>query len=590
MFYQTAYKSSNRKTTNSDPRLKIMWVLFVLLAVVVVGRLFMLMIWENNFYLALAAGSHDMYNKLFPKRGSVYIQDSRTKEEYPLAINRDYFLVYADTRKIKTNEEANLVLQKLAEVFNYDDAKKLKILTQLNKRTDPYEPIENKIDEMTMQKITTLNLVGIDFVRQPFRFYPEGNLAAPVIGFLGKDKDGNNIGHYGIEGYWQKELAGKGGFVQGAKSAVGAFIPLADRYLKASEDGADLLLTIDRTIQYKACERLEAYRQEFGAKTASLILIDPYNGAIRTMCSLPDFDPNNYGQVENADVYNNSNIFTPYEPGSVFKPILMAAAINEGLVSPNTTFFDSGSRAGLCQTPIRNADDKSYQTQSMIGVLENSVNTGMVFVAEQLGKKREIKYLEDFGFGFQSGLELDSEVGGNISTLKENKGDKIDCYGATASFGQGITATPLQLVSAFSAIVNGGKLYKPYIVEEVRMADGTIEKRNPKETRTVLNNQTSVLLLGMLTSVVENGHAKRAGVPGYYVGGKTGTAQIPGPGGYTAETIQTFIGVFPSDNPKFVMLIKFEKPARTWADSTTAPAFGEIAKFILQYYQVPPNR
>lgn len=571
-------------------RLRIIIFVFIFFSFFISARLFYLMVLQHDFYIALAAGSHELYNNLYPKRGAIFMQDSRTGEEYVLAMNYDKFLIYADTTKIKDNETAVMVRDKLAEIFSYNDEQKDLLLEKLNKRTDPYEPIEKKIEESVVDNIRALNLPGIEFVRQPFRFYPEGNLASNVVGFLGKDDNGNDIGRYGVEGYWQKELAGSGGFVEGAKTALGNVIPMANMNYEKPVDGADILLTIDRTLEYKACEILREGQNRYGASSASLIIMDPSTGAVRAMCSFPDFDPNDYGNIQNAEAYNNSSIFVAYEPGSIFKPIAMAAALNEGVINTQTTFVDTGSRTEFCQTPIKNAMSKVYGLQDMSGVLENSINTGMVFIIEKLGKNKFIDYLNNFGFGVGEGIELDKEVGGNISTLYENKKDKIDCYTATASFGQGITATPLQMVTAYSAIVNGGSLMKPYVVEEIRYSDGRIEKTRPKEIRKILDKKAALMLSGMLVNVVDKGHATAAKVQGYYVGGKTGTAQIPGPGGYTEETIHSFVGVAPITDPKFVMIVKFEKPKMAWADSTTAPVFGEIAKFVLQYYQIPPER
>ena len=590
MNYVHTRRNEKKERNNSDPRLRFTLGFFVLLAIFVIGRLFVLMVFQHDFYTALAAGSHEIYSNLFPQRGNVYIQDSRSGEEYPIAMNRDYFLVYADTRAIKTDEEAESVAEKLAEVFQYDDETKLELYLKLNKRDDPYEPIEKKVEENVVDNLRESNLLGIAFVRQPFRYYPEANLAAQTIGFLGKDIEGNDIGRYGIEGYWEKELAGKGGFIQGQKSAVGTLITLAGRSFEAAEDGADIVLTLDRTLQFKACEELGRARKEYGAQTASLVILDPRTGAIRTMCSLPDFDPNIYNQVEDVNVYNNTNIFTPYEPGSIFKPIAMAAALNEEVLTPETYFEDIGAKSGLCKTPIKNAGEKVYGWQTMTGVLENSINTGMVYVAERLGKKKFIDYIEDFGFGIKEGISLDSEVSGTIDTLYEKKGDKIDCYGATASFGQGITATPLQMITAIGAIANDGVMMKPYVVEEIRYSDGKVEKIKPKEVKQILDKRTSMLLSGMMVNVIDSGQAGWAAVPGYYVAGKTGTAQIAGRGGYTDETIHSFVGFAPVDNPKFVMIVKFEKPERKYSSSTAAPTFGKIAKFILQYYGVAPTR
>jgi cell division protein FtsI/penicillin-binding protein 2 len=574
----------------SDPRIYIITIFVFLFSFCIIAKLFVLMVLQNNFYSSLAAGSHEMFAKLFPKRGEVYIQDTRTGEKFPLAINRDYFLLYADTRLIDTEWDAREEANKLAEIFSYDDEEKEKLFNKLNKQDDPYEPIEKKLDEEQMDVVKDLNLTGLNFVRSPYRFYPENNLAAQVIGFLGKDSGGNNVGRYGIEGYWDKTLAGSGGFYEGLKTAAGSRITFGDALFEPAQDGADITLTIDRTIQFRACEILREAQEEYKAQSASLVVMNPVNGAILAMCSLPDFNSNDYGSVESVNTYNNSTIFTPYEPGSIFKPIVMSSAINEEVLTPHTTFFDTGVKEGLCDTPIKNANGKDYELQDMIGVLENSINTGMIFVVERLGKKNLQEYLGKFGFGVKSGIGLDTESSGTLESLYKNKSDKIDCYSATASFGQGVAVTPLQMVSAFSVIANGGMLFKPFIVEEIDYPDGKIDNNHTKEVRRVLSKKTTSLVTGMLVNVVDIGQAKGAQVPGYYVAGKTGTAQIPGIGGYTEDTIHSFVGYAPVDEPKFVMIVKFEKPERSYSSVTAAPTFSKIAKFILEYYGIPPER
>jgi cell division protein FtsI/penicillin-binding protein 2 len=498
--------------------------------------------------------------------------------------------VFADTRDIHADDEAKAAADRIGATLGYDDEKKFALFEKLNKRTDPYEPIQDRVDEETADAVRALNIAGVGFVRQFDRFYPEGDLAAAVIGFVGKNEQGDSVGRYGVEGYWDRELRGTGGFLEGFRSATGGWIPLAKRVFRDAKDGSDIILTIDRSLQHYACERLRRGMEEYEAASAALIIMDPETGAIRASCSLPDFDPNAYRDAPSAGVFNNAAIFTPYEPGSIFKPITMAAAINEDAVTPDTAFTDTGSRDGLCQKPIKNAGEKSYGRQTMTGVLQNSINTGMVFVAETLGKKLFREYVHAFGFGVKEGIELDTESEVTVDSLSQNSDEKLDCYAATGSFGQGITVTPLQMATAFSAIANGGRLMKPMIVQEVRHSDGTRERMRPKEIRQVITPRTASLVAGMLTQVVEHGYGGRAQVRGYYVGGKTGTAQIPGPGGYTDETIHSFVGFAPLEHPKFVMAVKFEKPERTYAEVTAAPVFADIATFALQYYEVPPSR
>lgn len=571
-------------------RLTLLFAVICLFGFAIAGRLFQLMVLENDFYAGLAAGAHEISAELIPRRGRILLQDSRTGEEFPAAMNRDVFVVYADTRDIVDDETAETVAEKLAEVFGYDDEKKFALFLQLNQRTDPYEPIEQRVEETLADSIRSLKLTGIGFVRRSDRFYPEGVLAAHAVGFVGKNEAGEPVGRYGIEGYWDAALRGSGGFLEGFRSATGGWIPLAGRTFEEAEDGADILLTLDRSLQHYACERLRAGMREYEAVSASLILLDPVTGAIRALCSLPDFDLNAYNIVKEPWIFNNSAIFTPYEPGSIFKPLVMAAALNENAVSPDTAFFDSGERDGICQKPIKNAGGKSYGQQTMIGVLENSINTGMVFVAEKLGKKTFREYAERFGFGVKEGIGLDTESAGTIESLSKNTDARLDCYTATAAFGQGIAATPLQMVTAFAALVNGGRLLKPYIVEEIRDSDGSVERTRPKEIRQVVGSRAATLVSSMLVQVVDHGYGGRAKVPGYYVGGKTGTAQIPGPGGYTEDTNHSFVGFAPLDNPKFVMIVKFENPKRTYAEVTAAPVFADIAAFALKYYEVPPTR
>ncbi len=566
-------------------------VLFCALAFLFISlRLFTLMILQHSFYTAMASGSHDIYESLFSKRGEIFLESGSGEDLFPLAINRDFYIVSSDDRLIKDNQTAEDILAKLSEVFSYDDERKAKVLAQLEKKRDPYEPLEKKVDEETVDRLKALNLVGISFFRLSQRYYPEGNLAAQVIGFLGKDESEKDIGHYGLEGYWQQDLAGSGGFLEGAKSAKGSWISLADRALQPAQDGVDLVLTIDRTLQFEACKILEEERQRYEAETATLIIMDPYTGAIKTMCSSPSFDPNKYNEVEDAEAYNNQAIFTPYEPGSVFKPIIMSAALNEGIVTPDTTFVDSGSVDVNCQKTIKNANLKSFGLQTMTGVLVNSINTGMVFVANKLGKDKFKQYVEAYGFGVKTGIELDTESAGTIDSLYLNKGNNIDCYTATASFGQGITVTPLQLVNAFATIANGGKMMRPYIVEKVIHPDNKEDVTKPREIKTILDKRTSSLLSGMLVRVIDNGEGGLAKVSGYYMAGKTGTAQIAEKGGYSSDLNHTFVGFGPVDDPKFVMIIKFGKPKLVYASTTAARTFSKIAEFIMQYYHIPPSR
>ncbi len=564
-------------------------LVFLVLAGAIGFRLFGLMIAQHGFFTALASDSHEIYAELTPERGSIYLENADGKLT-PLALNRDKFVVFADTRGYEDPKQPLEVATALAEFFGYDDERKFQVLDQLQKENDGYEQIEKNVDEDTKKRLEELKLPGIYFSRFRERYYPEGTLAASVIGFVGKTESGSAVGRYGVEGYWNELIGGAGGVLEGIRSASGAWIPLAGRSFDAATDGANVVLTLDRTLEFEICERLKNAVSTYEAQSGSLVIMDPMTGAILVMCSVPDFDPNEYNKVKEISAFNNLSIFEPYEPGSVFKPITMAAALDTGVVKPDDYFYDSGSVEAGCKKPIQNADNRSYKDQDMSGILEHSINTGVVFVVNKLGKENFRSYVERFGFGTKTGIELDTETAGTIASLSQNKGDKVDCYTATASFGQGITVTPMQMVTAFSALANGGKLMKPYIVKRIEYANGKVETTRPMEIRQVVSKHTADTVAAMMVRVVDYSEGKRGQVPGYYIAGKTGTAQIAGPGGYTAETNHSFIGFGPVDNPKFVTLIRLEKPQRSYANITAAPLFADITSYLLSYYHVPPER
>jgi len=581
------HNEHTQKVATGDLRLRIASIVVIAFIGVIIFRLVTLMFFQHGFYEALAAGSQGITAELFPDRGRIYVQDSRSGDEYPVALNKEVFTVYADTRHV---EDVDEVLGALTGVFEYDDARREHVRTILQKENDPYEPLERAVERSVMEELAAFDLPGIGFVPGSARFYPEGRFASQVIGFVGKDEEGGDIGQYGLEGYWHKELSGRGGFLEAAKGVTGSWISLADRSVTEPEDGMDLLLTIDRTLQFKACEELRRSMESYEAEGASLIILDPKTGAIRTMCGYPDFDPNTYSEVENIRAYNNDTIFTPYEPGSVFKPVTMASALNAGVVHPRTPFHDFGVSNSHCDTPITNADNKIYGDTDMTGVLEDSINTGMVYVVDLLGKTNFRDHIEAFGFGIKQGLEIDTEVTGKLDALYRNKGGQVDCYTATASYGQGITATPLQIAAAFGAIARDGQVMKPHIIEEKRLSSGKVELVEPLIVGEPISPKAADLTRAMLVNVIDNGQAEKAAVPGYYVGGKTGTAQIAGPNGYTTDTNHTFAGFAPADDPAFVIVVKFHKPKRRFASMTAAPAFGRIAQIALEYYQIAPSR
>lgn len=569
----------SRKKFLNDKRLFFLCAFFILLAAIIIMRLFVLQVIRGKEYQKIASGRSNIYSEIEPERGEIYVKEYGSPTLYPIAANKTTYLIYAEPSKIQNKTKT---AQSLADYLNLDEKKLLKTLYE----DDPYEPIAHYVAAEAADKIKAAGLLGVGMEEEKKRIYPETGFGGQILGFLGY---GGNIlsGKYGLEGYFDSDLAGKAGYLKGEKDALGRLIPRAGQTTEKAIDGVDLVLTIDRGVQFYICGKIKEAADKFDADSGTVVVMEPSTGKILGLCAYPDYDPNNYNKVKDQSVFNISAIFNQYEPGSIFKPITMAAAIDAKLVSPETTYEDAGS-VYIKPHTIKNSDGKANGTQTMMQVLEKSLNTGTVYLAKLLGPAKFREYVEKFGFGKLTGIELDKEAAGDISSLKK----KGEIWPATASFGQGIAITPIQMLNSFNAIINGGNLLRPYIVDK-KISDGKEKETKPQIIREVISSRSSILMRGMLASVVENGHGKKAGVAGYYVGGKTGTAQVhKKSGGYEeGKSIGSFVGFAPVDNPVFSMLVKLDNPKGVeWAESSAAPVFGEIAKFLLQYYKVAPER
>lgn len=516
---------------------------------------------------------------------------------------------FQEMRQVRREAEINLRKRNIIEAY----------LKKLKKADDVYEPLEQKVEETILKKfylavsqpaenikvedleinndaIFILNqgkkkelaITGLGFSERSYRFYPEGNIGANLLGFVGYVGD-KQKGRYGLEEYFDQELAGKPGSIKIERDAKGKAIIINDREYQKAEDGSDLILTINRSIQFMACQKLNEAVARHGADGGSVIIMEPKTGAILAMCSNPDYDGNNYQDVKNIKDFTNPAIFSQYEPGSIFKIITMAMALDQEKITPQTTYNDTG-QVVIGNYKIENSDHKSNGAQTMMQVLEKSINTGAIFAMRKVGPDLFSDYVKKFGFGEKTGIELEGESKGDIKNLTKKPLGEL--YAATASFGQGLAITPIQMASAGLAIANNGILMKPYLVKEIIKPDGAKIQTQPKTVGRVISEKAATILGGMMINVVENGHGKQAAVAGYYVAGKTGTAQVPKKGGYAAnEHIGSFVGFAPVSDPKFVMLVRIDQPRDVaWAESSAAPLFGELAKYMLNYWQVPQER
>ena len=532
----------------------------------------------------------------------------------------------------------------LAEVFQVDAAN----LESTLEGTNRYTVIKRKLDPEISVQIDNIidndengDFLGIDMLEEYYRYYPEGELAAQVLGYT----NSAGVGQYGIEGFFNSSLTGKKGYFTSQLDGVGQQITVGDSVLEPAEDGANIMLTIDRTIQLEIEELLGAGVEKYQAESGQAIVMDPETGAILAMANYPTFDPNSYGDVyelaeieilesdmaylydmgdeeeplywlylqvdpderirvfpdeddpskwysyENLygpEVYKNKTIQAIYEPGSIFKPIAMAAAINAQETTPNSTHSCTGP-IQVDEFEIHTFNDSYHGAETMTEVLINSCNIGMSYVAQLLGRSLLYSYIQSFGFGERTDIQLDGEESGYIEYYE----DWADSELVTHAFGQGISVTPLQMVTAVSALANEGVLMQPYVVDSVEYADGSVTEYEPEIIRQAVTKETADLMTAMLTAVVEQGYSTLA-FDDHYVAGKSGTAQtykwgkaLTGRG----TTIGSFVGYGPIDDPQFVILVKFDYPrADEWGANTAGPVFHDIADFLYSYYNVPPDK
>ncbi len=569
------------ETTNSGWRINLLLGIFFLIAAVILSRIFYWQIFQHSVYIALAEGQRSVLSKLFPTRGEIFINDKGSQRYFPVAMNKLGYLIYAVPVQIKDIERTASLLAKVLELPETE------IRERISRPGSQYEVIAKRVSEETVSKIKSLDIKGIQFESENWRYWPENNFLSQVLGFVGFSGS-KRIGQYGIEGFFNNGLEGKTGVIETERGLGGTLISFGAKEYTPAINGDDIILTINRSIQYQTETALAAKAKELRAVSGSAIVMETRTGKILAMANWPDFDPNEYSAVKDAGVFRNQAIQDRYEPGSVIKSFTLAIALDKNKISPDTVYEDTGNLI-IDGWTVRNSDSKANGLQTMTQVLEKSLNTGAVFAETQVDKNVFYDYFKYFGFGVPTGIELQGEIAGDLSNLDSQK----DIAYANASFGQGIAITPIELITAFSGLVNGGKLMKPYIVDKIIHEDGTEEQTKPETVRQVVSPETSAKISAMMVRVVENGHAKKAAIKGYWIGGKTGTAQVPfvDKRGYSDKTIQTFVGFGPLPDPKFIILVKIDEPENArFAESSAVPTFNDIATFLVNYLEIPANR
>lgn len=554
-------------------RFRAVVLLFFFLFLLILTRLFYWQIVRAQELSALGQAQYGHLVTIQPTRGQIMTSDG-----FAIVANKLSYLVFANPKEVKNISEESQTLSQLLK----DDTASVSALLSLNRF---WIALKSPIDLETKKKIEALHLSGVGFQEQSQRFYPEASIAAHVLGFVGKDTNGNNKGYFGLEGYYDRQLRGKEGVAVQIHDALGQPILAAMNNAVEANDGRTLQLHIDRVIQFLVDQELQLGIQEFGAESGMAAVMDPKTGGILAMSAYPSFDPRSFKDYPES-LYSNPFVTSTYEPGSTFKPLIMASALNAGLVTPETTCPICDGPVAIGGYLIHTWNDKYNANETMTEVIQHSDNTGMVYVAQKLGLDRMLSYVQKFGIGELTGIDLQGEEQPQL----RSHWYPIDL--ATAAFGQGITITPIELLTAFSAIANeAGNVMEPQVVKSVKTSDGQVIPIVPKIMSHPISAQTAKVMTEMLVNAVDNGEAKWTKLKGYRIAGKTGTASIPVAGHYDqTKTIASFIGFGPADDPKFLMLVIMNRPTSSiYGAETAAPVFFRIAQKIMTYYGVTPT-
>lgn len=556
-------------------RLHFTLFLLLLMFVSIIARLFYWQVVKAEELSLLGRSQYGTLVELLPERGEI-----KTADGFPIATNKPSFIVFANPKEIKDKEKTISLLSNLL------DTNRASISASLSQDLF-WVPIQSKVNVQLKNSIEKLKLKGIGFEQESVRFYPEASMAAQVLGFVGKDELGEDKGYFGLEGYYDRLLRGKTGLAVQIHDALGQPVLARMNENSGQINGRSLILSMDRSIQFIVEKKLKEGIEQYGASSGMAAVMDPKTGNILAMAAFPSFDPSNYSEYS-EELYKNPFISNIYEPGSTFKPLIMAAALDSKVVKPDT-------KCPICTGPIQIGDyeiktwnNKYYKETNMIDIIVHSDNIGMVYIAQTLGLEKMLSYLRRFGIGELTGIDFQGEVAPNLKS--ENKWYPIDL--ATAGFGQGISLTPIELLTAFASIANEGKRMEPHIVSKIETPEGQIIPIPSKIVDKPISSQTAKVITEMLIRAVDKGEAQWAKLRGYRIAGKTGTAQIPIAGHYDPnKTITSFMGFAPADDPKFVMLVILDRPTTSiYGAETAAPIFFGIAHDILTYYGIPPSQ
>jgi len=563
---------------DSQKRITLLSILIIIPTLIIIGRLYTIQIIHSDEYRKAADNQYVLKKSSIFDRGSIFFQ-TKDGSEISAATLKTGYTVAVNPKLVKEPED---IVNALSPYITVDDQS---FLLKSTRKNSSYEVLAKRVGEKSARAIDGLSIDGLSAYKERWREYPGKNLASHVLGFVGY-KDENTLGGvYGLERFYEDVLA------RNSSRAYANFF--AQVFLgsdESSSEEGDIVTTIEPVVQSELQAALALVQRKYSSERTGGIVMDPKTGEIFAMAMTPDFDPNSYGSEKNQSVFINPIVQSVFEMGSIVKPLAMAAGLDAGVVTPNTRYVDKGFVV-VDSATISNFDHKGRGDVDMQRVLNDSLNTGMAFVTGKLGNERLARYFRSLGFGEKTGIDLPGEVSGLIKNLESPRNVEY----VTASFGQGIAMTPIEITRALAALGNGGIIPTPHVVKRIEYVNGTVKDINPQSERRVWSEKTSEDITSMLVNVVDKallgGTVK---MEHYSMAAKTGTAQMAresGGGYYDDRYLHSFFGYFPAYNPRFIVFLFTVYPKGvSYASHTLTEPYINLAKFLISYYNVPPDR
>ncbi len=565
-------------------RLRIISILIIIMGAVFIVRLYLLQVMRHNDFKNLADKQYIKSDGGLFSRGAIYFKD-KDGNLISAATLKSGFLLTINPKVIKDKEAAYKAISETLAI-DHDS-----FIAKASK-DDTYEEIAKKVSEEDAKeiksKIKSAKITGITLYPMQWRYYPGEGAAAHELGFLGYDANNNFGGRYGLERFYEDTLERSKDDIY-ANFFVQIFSDIKG-VAKGNSTEGDIVATIEPSVQSSLEDTLRQIQSKWSSRESGGIIMDPKTGAIYAMASLPGFDPNNFQSVKNSEVFRNPLVEDVREMGSIVKAITLASGIDAGVVSPSTTYMDKGFMI-VNESTIWNHDHTINGLTTMQEVLDKSLNMGAAYVERKLGNKKFAEYMKAFGIAEKTGIDLPNEALNIVSNLKSPR----DVEYVTASFGQGIALTPVSMIRALAALGNGGILVTPHLGERINYGGGLSKSIAPPVGKRVISEDASEKISKMLVAVVDKALLSgRARNPHYSIAAKTGTAQIANPNGggyYSDRYLHSFMGYFPASDPKFIILLYTLDPqTNQFAADTLAMPFSDLSEFLINYYQIPPDR